>query len=173
MMWQWTGAQRPPFADEPGPGQESIWDYPRPPRLAPDARNVVVKLEGVVVADTTRAVRVLETASPPTFYLPPEDVDMALLEKAGGVSHCEWKGEAGYWTVRTTDGAIADRAGWSYPEPLAPFESIKDYLSFYPARIECWVDGERVQPQPGRFYGGWITSDVVGPFKGELGTGGW
>lgn len=171
--WKWDGRERPPFAEEPGAGQESVWDYPRPPRIAPDSRRVVVRLGDHVVADTTAAVRVLETASPPTFYLPPDDIDMAVVEAAGGSSFCEWKGQARYWTLRTPAGDVSERAGWSYPAPTTDFESIRDWLSFYPGRVDCRVDGEAVRPQGGGFYGGWVTAELVGPWKGEPGTGGW
>ena len=170
--WQYYGQERPRFADEPGPGQESVWDYPRPPRLDPDQRRVVVRAGDIVLADTTRAVRVLETASPPTFYLPPPDIAMEWLEQAAGSSHCEWKGAAQYWTVRLRD-RVLERVGWSYPGPLPAFKSIAGYLSFYPAHLECTVDGVRVEPQPGGFYGGWLTPEIAGPVKGEPGSGSW
>ena len=162
---------RPAFAIPPGPGQESVWDYPRPPVVRPDPREVVVSAGGVEIARTTRAVRVLETASPPTFYIPPGDVRHPL-EPAPGATWCEWKGQARYWTVVAGDDRL-ERVAWSYPSPAAPFESLRDYIAFYPARLACSVDGIRVEPQPGRFYGGWITPEVVGPFKGEPGTEGW
>ena len=170
--WKYTGHERPAFAVEPGPGQESVWDYPRPPRVEADERLVVVRAGEVEIARTRSAVRVLETASPPGFYLPPADVRMELLEGASGSSTCEWKGRARYWSVRTPDGWI-DRAGWSYPNPSAGFEDIAGYVSFYPGRVACFVAGERVEPQPGEFYGGWLTGEIVGPVKGEPGTGGW
>lgn len=170
--WRYFGQERPPFAREPGPGEESVWDYPRPPRLAPDAREVVVRAGLEVVARSTRAIRVLETASPPTFYLPPADVRRELLVERSGASACEWKGRARYWTVQTAEAVLED-AAWSYPEPLPAFAEIRDFVSFYPARLECTVDGEVVRAQPGGFYGGWVTSEIVGPVKGEPGTGSW
>lgn len=170
--WSHVGRQRPPFAVAPGPGQESVWDYPRPPRLAIDQREVVVRRGDVVVAATHRAIRVLETASPPTFYLPWADVTPGMLESAPGTSWCEWKGEARYWSLVTTGGR-RERVGWSYPAPSPGFAAIREHVAFYASRLECFVAGERVRPQPGGFYGGWITSEVVGPFKGELGTSGW
>ena len=170
-MWTYRGQRRPDFAIEPGPAQESVWDYPRPPALRPDSRRVTVHHDGVLVADSARASRVCETASPPTFYLPPEDVLFEHLVPAGGSSWCEWKGEARYWAP------AADPAGppigWSYPSPTPAFEGIRDWLSFYPGRLDARVDGIRVDPQPGGFYGGWITPEIVGPCKGEPGTGGW
>ena len=171
--WRWTGAERPDFADEPGEGQESVWDYPRPPIAVDDTRSVVVRLSGTVLADTTAAVRILETASPPTFYIPPSDVRMDLLRPAHGVTRCEWKGVGEYWSVRTQEEERVEQAAWSYGDPFPEFERIRDYVSFYPGRVECYVDGERVRPQGGGFYGGWITSEVVGPFKGDLGAGAW
>jgi uncharacterized protein (DUF427 family) len=179
--WKRVGQERPPFAIEPGPGQESVWDYPRPPRLVADPREIVVRVGDVEIARTRRAVRVLETASPPTFYIPPDDVRRELLQPAPGSSFCEWKGAATYWSVVAdgggdgNDGAIERReqAAWSYPAPMQAFESIRDYFSFYPARVDCFVDDERVRAQPGGFYGGWITSEIVGPVKGEPGTSGW
>lgn len=171
--WRYRGQKRPSFAEEPREGQESVWDYPRPPRVEPDERRVEVRCDGELVASTTKAKRVLETASPPGFYLPPEDVRRDLLVPAEGSSFCEWKGRAVYGSVRAPDGGLLERVAWSYPDPLPGFESIRDHLAFYPARLECTVDGERVGPQPGRFYGGWVTSELAGPFKGEPGTEGW
>ena len=169
-MWQYTGQKRPPFAREPGPGQESVWDYPRPPSLVPDQRHVVVHRGDQVLADTQRSIRVLETASPPTFYLPPEAIDLDALQIVPGSSFCEWKGAARYWALRAQPEQII---GWDYAEPNLAFQDIAGYLAFYPGRIDCFVDGERVQPQAGGFYGGWVTSEIVGPYKGEPGTGSW
>jgi uncharacterized protein (DUF427 family) len=166
------GRKRPSFATRPAPGQESVWDYPRPPRLEPDARRVEVRVGDVLVAVSSRAVRVLETASPPTFYLPPDDVRMEWLEPASGSSRCEWKGEARYWDVVVPERRI-ERAAWSYPDPLPAFEPIRGFLAFYPSKLACTVGAARVVPQPGRFYGGWVTPEVVGPFKGEPGSEGW
>jgi len=171
-MWRYRGGDRPPFAIEPGPGQESVWDYPRPPRVESDTRRVEVVHAGTVIADTTRALRVLETASPPVFYIPPDDVQSSLLTRGRGASLCEWKGKASYWSV-CIDADELTNVGWSYEDPFEEFEAIRGHLSFYPARLECYVDGNRVLPQPGGFYGGWVTPEVVGPFKGEPGTGGW
>ncbi len=170
--WKTIGAARPPFAVEPGPGQESVWDYPRPPRLDPDSREVVVRMGTLEIARSRSAVRVLETASPPTFYIPPGDVRMEALERATGSSYCEWKGAARYWSVEA-NGEHLVRVAWSYPDPLPAFDSIRDFVSFYPARLECFVDGERVRPQPGGFYGGWLTNEIVGPVKGDPETGSW
>jgi uncharacterized protein (DUF427 family) len=170
--WRYHGQERPSFAAVPGPGQESVWDYPRPPRLAEDEREVVIRVGEVEIARTRRSLRVLETASPPTFYLPPEDVRMELLEPSPGRSLCEWKGEARYFSLVLPTRRI-EQVGWSYPKPFPEFERIRGYLSVYPARVECFVDEARVQPQPGRFYGGWVTPELVGPFKGEPGSEGW
>lgn len=126
----------------------------------------------VEIARTRRALRILETASPPTFYLPLADVRAGVLTPAGGQSWCEWKGPARYWSV-VTPGLRLERVGWSYPDPAAPFGAIRDHVAFYASRLECLVAGERVRPQAGAFYGGWITAEVVGPFKGDPGTGGW
>ncbi|MBT8447018.1 MAG: DUF427 domain-containing protein [Gammaproteobacteria bacterium] len=169
-MWQYTGTGRPDFAVEPEAGQESVWDYPRPPVLGSCARVVRVIAGETEVARSERALRVLETASPPTVYLPPEDIVAgALVETAGG-SVCEWKGVARYFALaEAAEMAVA----WSYPAPSAAFRAIKDYVSFYPARIACYLDDERVRPQGGGFYGGWVTADIVGPWKGEADTGAW
>ncbi len=168
-MWSYSGQRRPDFAVEPGPGQESVWDYPRPPALVPCSRRVEVSAADRLIAVSRRTVRILETASPPTFYLPPEDVDWSLLDAVAGSSFCEWKGRAGYFALRGRQSVVA----WSYPEPTPEFAAIAGYVSFYPGRVRCTVDGETVRPQPGDFYGGWVTEDVVGPFKGEPGTGHW
>ena len=158
---------------EPGPGQESVWDYPRPPRLEPSKRPVRVVFRGEVVAETTRSFRVLETSHPPVYYIPPGDVRMRLLERSSRSSFCEWKGRARYFTIKVGDHQSAD-AAWSYPDPTRMFEAIRDYLAFYPSRVdECTVDGEIVRSQPGDFYGGWITDEIVGPFKGDPDTMGW
>ena len=152
---------------------ESVWDYPRPPALVPCERRVRVLLDGELVADSTDALRVLETASPPTIYVPPGDVDADLLRPGRGRSLCEWKGAARYWNV-AAGGRTAVRAAWSYPDPSPSYKRLRDAVAFYPGLMDaCWVDDEQAQPQPGRFYGGWVTADVVGPFKGGPGTTGW
>ena len=132
-----------------------------------------VEFGGEVIADTGRALRVAETASPPTYYIPRADVRSGALVPCSGASVCEWKGRATYWTVRTSR-AEAERAAWSYPEPLPAFHALRDHVAFYAGRMDaCWVGLHRVVPQPGGFYGGWVTPDLVGPFKGEPGTGHW
>jgi uncharacterized protein (DUF427 family) len=157
----------------PGAGQESVWDYPRPPRVAPDDRTVRVVFNGVTVAESSRAIRVLETAGAPVWYLPPDDVRMDLLEPIDRRTVCEWKGDASYFDLRVGD-RVARSAAWTYRRPRPGYESITDHVAFYAGRVDAaFVGAERATPQPGDFYGGWITSDVVGPFKGEPGTGGW
>jgi uncharacterized protein (DUF427 family) len=158
--------------EKPGPGQESVWDYPRPPRLEQSSKTVRVLFCGQLIAQSTRAYRVLETSHPPTWYIPSADVKMDLLEATRKTSFCEWKGVASYWTVRVADQA-AENAAWSYESPNPSFTSIKSHIAFYPSRFECYVDDERVKAQPGDFYGGWITHELAGPFKGSPGTWGW
>jgi uncharacterized protein (DUF427 family) len=170
--WDWQGQSRPPFAQIPRPDQESVWDYPRPPRLSEDSREVVIRWGAVEVARTRRAVRVLETAHPPSFYLPLEDVTPDLLVAGHGSSFCEWKGPASYWSLSDGERRL-DRVAWSYPKPMAGAEALVNRIAFYPASLDCRVDGARAMPQPGGFYGGWITPELVGPFKGEPGSEGW
>lgn len=157
----------------PGPGQESVWDYPRPPRVESTRERVVVRLGGAVIVDTVAALRVLETSHPPAYYLPRSAFAEGTLVPAPGTSFCEYKGLASYLSVRSGD-ATAERSAWFYPTPSPGFDVLADYVSLYPAAMDsCEVDGELVTPQAGGFYGGWITSRVVGPFKGEPGTLGW
>ena len=159
--------------DPVGPGQESVWDYPRPPSARETPRRVVVEFGGQVVADTRRAIRVCETSHPPTYYVPRADVAADVLARAEGGSWCEWKGQATYWDVVVGDRR-APAAGWSYERPAAGNEHLAGAVAFYPGRMDrVTVDGEVVRPQPGDFYGGWITDEVVGPFKGAPGTLGW
>ncbi|MGZ8993109.1 MAG: DUF427 domain-containing protein [Burkholderiaceae bacterium] len=175
-QWRWRGEDRPPFAVAPAPGQESVWDFPRPPRIAPDQREVVVRWgtgqSMREIARTRRAVRVLETSHPPSFYLPWDDVARDFLQRAPGESFCEWKGPAHYWTLIDGDRRLT-RVAWSYPQPLSGAEALADCVAFYPAALDCRVDGAIVRPQPGGFYGGWITPELTGPFKGEPGSEGW
>lgn len=151
--------------------EESVWDYPRPPKLIADSRLLIVRLGAQLIAESRETYRVLETAAPPTFYVPPSDVRVELLKSFPGTSLCEWKGTARYWTLETLTSSQA--VGWSYPKAQAPYAAISGYFSFYPGRVECFIDGERVRPQPGYFYGGWITDEIVGPWKGDPGTEGW
>lgn len=157
----------------PQPGQESVWDYPRPPRLEDCPKQIQVVFNEIIIVDTHQAKRVLETSHPPSYYIPPSDIRMEYLIETSKSSWCEWKGQAGYYTIRVGDKE-AINAAWYYPSPTPEFVSLKNYVAFYPGRMDaCFVDGERVQPQPGDFYAGWITSDIVGPFKGGPGTWGW
>lgn len=157
----------------PAAGQESVWDYPRPPRLELTTRRVQVVLAGAVVADSRRAHRVLETSHPPVYYIPAADIDWSHLRDAAGQSFCEWKGSARYHDV-VAGAEVRPRAAWSYPAPTPSFAAIAGAVAFYAGAMDlCSVDGEAVTPQPGGFYGGWITSDVVGPFKGIPGSSGW
>lgn len=155
---------------EPGPGQESVWDYPRPPAIRRDTRLLEVRDGGALVASTSRAFKVMETASPPTFYVPRADVSFDRLTPMNARTYCEWKGTATYWALKHNP---EEPVAWSYERPRPRFEAIKGYIAFYPALLDCRLGGEVVKAQPGRFYGGWITSEVVGPFKGEPGTGHW
>ena len=159
--------------DTPGPGQESVWDYPRPPRVENYPGVVVIEFGGKEIARTGRAVRVLETSHPPVFYIPEADFVRGSLQPVDGGTWCEFKGEAAYYDV-VAGAARAERAAWTYPSPTAGFEVLAGAVAVYPGRMgRCLVDGEEVQAQPGDFYGGWITSRVVGPFKGPPGTWGW
>jgi uncharacterized protein (DUF427 family) len=161
------------MSTEPVPEIESVWDYPRPPRLEPVAERIRVVVDGVAIADSTRAWRVLETSHPPVYYVPPTDVRMDLLQPGRGRSVCEWKGAATYHALVLGKRRIDDVA-WSYERPTPAFVPIASYLAFYPGRVdEAWVGDERATAQAGGFYGGWITSRIRGPFKGEPGTLGW
>lgn len=157
---------------EPGPGQESVWDYPRPPRIDPSAERIVVRFGGQVLADSTSSLRVLETSQPPAYYLPASDVNLDLLVPAAGRSFCEWKGEASYHDAVVGSQRV-DQAAWSYADPSPGFVLLVDHFAFYAQRLDCTVDGESVVANEGTFYGGWITSNVVGPFKGGVGSGWW
>ena len=162
-----------PKRTEPAAGQESVWDYPRPPRLEKVNERLRVVFNGNTIADTTGGYRVLETSHPPVYYIPPADIAQQYMLTAPGSSWCEFKGHAKYWSL-DVDGRRVANAGWSYPTPSPAFTDIAGYLAFYASRVdECWVGEERVQPQQGDFYGGWITSRIVGPFKGGAGTRGW
>jgi uncharacterized protein (DUF427 family) len=153
---------------------ERVADYPRPPRLEREARRVRIRHGGETIADTTEAWRVLETFHPPTIYLPRAAFRPGALRPAPGRSVCEWKGVARYVTLAGGDGALAEAAGWTYPAPRPVFAPIRDHMAVYAGRVEaCFLDEERVTPQPGGFYGGWITAELVGPFKGGPGTMGW
>ena len=156
----------------PGPGQESVWDYPRPPRVEDSPRRVRIVVGGVTVVDTRSAKRVLETSSPPVFYVPATDVS-GELRQVGGTTFCEWKGTATYFDVAGGD-QVARRAAWTYREPTAGYDALAGHIAFYPGRVDaCYLDDELVRPQASDYYGGWVTDDIVGPFKGQRGTEGW
>ncbi|MEJ7770492.1 MAG: DUF427 domain-containing protein [Geodermatophilaceae bacterium] len=158
---------------EPGPDQESVWDYPRPPSMQVSSRHVVITVDGVVIADTSRAWRVCETSHPPVYYVPRGDIAAGILSEGEGSSYCEFKGAATYWSLAVGD-RIVPEVGWSYQNPSPAYAAMAGAVAFYPGRVdEATVDGEPVRPQVGGFYGGWITDLVVGPFKGEPGTLGW
>ena len=162
-----------PRPDPVRPGQESVWGYPRPPRLETVQPRLRIELGGRVIAETSGAYRVLETSHPPNYYLPPDDIAPGTLVRTHGRSLCEWKGEAHYFDVHAGERAEPD-AAWGYDSPSAAFAAIAGYVAFYAGRMDaCWVGDERVVPQPGGFYGGWITAAVRGPFKGVPGSQGW
>lgn len=156
----------------PARATESVWDFPRPPRVESDDRHIRVLSGDMVIADSHRGSRVLETSHPPVFYIPPDDVDFDLLEPSRRRTFCEFKGEATYWDLNSTKRQIANVA-WSYPDPTPGYESITGWVAFYPSLVDCLVDDEKVKAQEGDFYGGWITPEITGPFKGGPGTWGW
>jgi uncharacterized protein (DUF427 family) len=158
---------------EPQIDQESVWDYPRPPRLESSSKHIQIIFNDVTIADSQNTYRVLETSHPPVYYLPPEDIKMEYLQETAKQSFCEWKGVANYYTINVENKEVIN-AAWFYSNPTPDFTAIKNYVAFYPTKMDaCYVDREKVQPQPGDFYGGWITKDIVGPFKGSSGTWGW
>ena len=159
---------------EPGPGQESVWDYPRPPALESVEAEILVRHQGQVIARSAHTWRVLETSHPPVYYIPQADIRMDLFtQDPDKQTYCEWKGHAVYWDL-SLGGQVIRSVAWSYPDPVERFEKIRGYLAFYSSKVhECYVAGERVKAQRGDFYGGWITANIVGPFKGGAGTWGW
>lgn len=162
-----------PVPDPPLPGQESVWAYPRPAIAEPTPRHLIVRHRGVTIADTRRGIRTLETSHPPSYYFPAADVATDLLTPTAHRSLCEWKGQARYFDIRVGDETIAEGA-WSYPAPTPAFAAIAGHFAFYPHLFDtCLVDGERATPQPGGFYGGWVTADLAGPFKGGPGSRFW
>ncbi len=169
--WTYTGKVRPPFAETPKKGQRSVWDFPRPPAMEQESCEILVMYNSIPLASTRKALAILETASPPTFYIPPSDVQIeqltTVVQKS---SFCEWKGKAVYWALRSSPDQIV---GWSYPNPLESYTLLTNHIAFYPQYLECFINGEPVRPQPGPFYAGWITDDLSGPFKGDPGTGHW
>ncbi|AXT51292.1 DUF427 domain-containing protein [Aquimarina sp. BL5] len=169
--WNNTGKERPPFAIEPKKGQRSVWDFPRPPIIEKIDKQITVNCQGKKIVDSHNSLAVLETASPPTYYIPKSDIEINKLVKIlGKTSLCEWKGNAIYWTLK----ALIDQPiAWSYPNPFSEFSALKDHIAFYPQHLECYIDGKQVEAQASKFYAGWITPDLVGPFKGEMGTEHW
>jgi uncharacterized protein (DUF427 family) len=157
----------------PQPGQESVWDYPRPPRLEAITKRIQIICNSITIADTTAAYRVLETSHPPTYYLPPQDIQTQYLQKSDRQTFCEWKGHGSYYSVVVGDRILPEIA-WYYADPTPAFAKMQNYIAFYAQPMDaCYIDGIKVIPQPGNFYGGWITPDIVGPFKGEPGSWGW
>lgn len=162
-----------PHPDPVGPGQESVWSYPRPPVAEPSPARVVIQHCGIIIADTCASIRTLETSHPPSYYIPPADIAPSVLRRASGGSFCEWKGEAVYWDV-IAGNDILTRVGWSYPDPSPLFLMLRDHIAFYAGPFDrCSVNDETVLAQPGDFYGGWITSALAGPFKGGPGSRFW
>ena len=166
--WRFTGAQRPDFAEPADDDQESVWDFPRPPVVQKVAQSLRVLHEGQLIAETRQGVRVLETAGAPTYYFPPSDVDLTLLSFGELSSICEWKGVA-----QEVHVAGIENAGWRYVRMFEAFADLFEWVSFYPARLSCFVGDEQVSPQPGGYYGGWVTANLVGPIKGAPGSAGW
>ncbi|MFP8488546.1 DUF427 domain-containing protein [Gracilimonas sp. Q87] len=163
--WKYYGQKRPEFAEEPKDGQESVWDYPRPPAVDKESREVLVIFENKIIARSTSALKLKETGHPPSIYVPKGDINSDYLKKSQGLTRCEWKGEATFWNV-VVDDKIAEQAAWCYPQPNKEYNNIKSYFSFYPSKLFCYLNGEHVEPQPGNFYGGWVTKEIVGPVKG-------
>ncbi len=162
-----------PVPHKPAAGQESVWDYPRPPRLERTPKRIQIFFNGVQIVDSHSAWRVLETSHPPVYYIPPADIQMQFIRQVSGSSVCEWKGQASYYSLDVL-GVQAERCAWAYLRPTPGFAPIAGYLAFYASPMDaCLVEGEKVIPQPGGFYGGWITQDITGPFKGEPGTMFW
>jgi len=164
---------RYPVPDPVLPGQESAWSYPRPAIAQRCSSLILIEHRGLIVARTRHAIRVLETSHPPSYYIPPDEIASGVLRASAARSFCEWKGTARFWNVKV-DGDLLREAGWSYSDPTSSFAILRDHVSFYAGLFDrCSVDGETVTPQSGAFYGGWITSRVAGPFKGEPGSDGW
>ncbi len=158
---------------KPKKGQESVWDYPRPPRLESFSKNIKIYLNEALIADTFNSYRVLETSHPPVYYIPLKNINQKFLIKSESSTFCEWKGKGSYYHLKVNDKIVQD-AAWFYTDPKKEFEAIKNHLAFYAHKMnKCLVNGEEVIPQPGNFYGGWITKDIVGPFKGIDGSWGW
>ncbi|MDD1415798.1 DUF427 domain-containing protein [Dolichospermum sp. ST_con] len=157
----------------PQPGQESVWVYPRPPRVEDTTKHIQIIFNGEIITDTHCAKRALETSHPPNYYLPIQDIKTEYLTKSDRKTYCEWKGWASYYNLTVGDRTALNVA-WYYEEIFPDYEQLKGHLGFYPQPMDgCYVDGEKITPQAGDFYAGWITRDIVGPFKGESGTRGW
>ncbi len=167
--WRYTGNERPSIARTPRQDEQSVWDFPRLPAIEPVEVEVCVRAGDSEIARSRRCLRVLETGSPPTYYIPVADVERGLLTPAANRSWCEWKGEARYWDLDLA-GEQRLHVGWFYPTPFPEFNRLRDHFSFYAGRVDCFVGSVRALPQPGGLYGGWITPELVGPFKGEPGT---
>ena len=164
---------KPPKPIKPKKGQESVWDYPRPPKLELFKKLIEIYFNDTLIASTYRAYRVLETSHPPVYYIPDHDVENKYLVYSDKITFCEFKGKGAYYDIQVAD-RLAEEAAWFYDNPKIPFVPIRNHLAFYAEKMDdCFVDGIKVTPQPGEFYGGWITPDIVGPFKGEPGTWGW
>ena len=162
-----------PIPDPVVPGQRSVWDFPRPTIARASVAHVVIEHRGRIVADTRASIMTFETSHPPSYYIPPGDIDAGMLRPASGSSFCEYKGYATYWDVVIGD-LVLSRVGWSYPDPTPAFAMLRDHVAFYAGPFDrCSVDGDTVVAQPGNFYGGWITPDLAGPFKGVPGSMGW
>jgi uncharacterized protein (DUF427 family) len=170
--WRAFERRRPEHIDTPGPGEESVWDYPRPPRVEPVAARLRVELAGQLIAKTERGQRVIETAGAPVYYFPPEDILAESLRPSDHSTLCEWKGRARYWHLQIGGQYIAN-AAFGYPDPLEGYEAIAGYLAFYPQNLDCYLNDELVRPQPGYFYAGWVSSGIRGPIKGAPGTEAW
>ncbi|KAA3648034.1 MAG: DUF427 domain-containing protein [Chloroflexi bacterium] len=171
--WRNFKRQRPAEIVKPGPGQESVWDYPRPPAVQEVEQRIRVEFDGETMADTTKALRIVETAGAPVYYIPPQNVNLQHLIATDHTSFCEWKGTAIYWSMQIND-RLVENAAWGYLNPSKGYEAIKGYLAFYAQKMDaCYVGDEIATPQPGKFYGGWVTSNIVGPIKGEPGSEGW
>lgn len=171
--WRELARSRPTHIETPGPGQESVWDYPRPPRIESVTRAIRVEFGGRIVAQSTRALRIVETSSPPAYYFPTADVVSQCLQKTEDPTFCEWKGEAQIWSIEFAH-QFSCAAAWCYPHPEPGFESIANHFAFNASRVDaCYVGDQKVVPQPGEYYGGWITPEIVGPFKGEPGSETW
>lgn len=173
----WDRAFRPAGLEPVGPDEESVWDYPRPPLLVPAAQPITVRLGDYIIAESKSALEMKETASAPSPYLPPSDVRMDWLRPTDQLSVCEWKGVGVAHDLHLPDGRHIKGAGWTYPDPFDDlpqgYSAIAGWFSFYPNKVECFVGEERVRPQPGGFYGGWVTDRIKGPIKGSPGTGHW